>query len=455
MFSEVIRRPMSTASRRSATWDRGGLRRSARSRFAIDSRSAGVAVPHDRVSSGASVSCASTRATASASKQQRGDYEWMQGGDNYREAVEQPRAEGEAHRIAMVTLAARDDWRAAAWYRTRVSRALGAAPGTVKPTTPEARPSAAERRMLHMPEHPLAGCVAKLNRAEDQLHLVKDAINEFLTSGFLELAPDIDRRGRLVARVREVRDPGERLSLLIGECAYSLRSALDHLSYQLALVNVGQPLSDRAARASAFPIYGSGPKYKRHAAAKVFAMSRGAQTEIERLQPYHRRKNPDAVALLVLDELCNVDKHRMLHPTGAMLVGSQFQLQGTGFFELRSIEVFPRILKSGAMLARFTGRFEDDVTITSHMRHDVVFGRDCAAPSARQESVLGALVAIRDFVAMQVMPRLASHFPGEYVVSSATSFASAARCPQPAASRRANEQRRGRQCPTAACRPMR
>ena len=265
--------------------------------------------------------------------------------------------------------------------------------------------------------HPLRGCIARLNRAEDHLQAVVGYVNAFLAGGIGDFALEMDRQGRAVVRVVEARPPGDGLSLAIGEYVYSVRSALDHLAYQLAALHTGDPLPDSVAASSAFPIARSGPHFRSLARTRLKGVSPKARSAIEKLQPYHRRKMPDAKALALLNDLCNVDKHRMLHPTASMLVGSQFGISGTGFMELRAVEVFPGELRSRAMLARFTGRFEDDVTFTHNMRLDVVFGRDSAAAGARGQSVVASLASIREFVVAQLMPALVVFFDGEYVIT--------------------------------------
>lgn len=267
-------------------------------------------------------------------------------------------------------------------------------------------------------DHPLDGCLRKLNRGEEQLHAIKDSVNALLATELFQPRIEIDRSGRVVIRCIQVREPDESLALLIGECAYSFRSALDHLAYQLATLHSGMPLPPKVERASAFPIFKSGTEYQRHAPAKVQGMSRAAQTSVERLQPYHRRKLPTAVALLWLDQICNVDKHRALHPTGSMLVGSRFGIESTGArFSLRAVEVFARQLTERAMLARFTGEFEGGVVLRQDAAFDVVFAKDAGAPAVRGRSVVGSLLAIRDFVDLAVLPELARFFPGDYEVA--------------------------------------
>jgi hypothetical protein len=265
--------------------------------------------------------------------------------------------------------------------------------------------------------HPLDGCIARLHRSEDQLQVVVKRVNTFLAGGPGDMALELDRQRRPVVRVVKARTPEDDLSLAIGEYVYSVRSALDHLAYQLAVLHTGDPLPAPIAETSQFPIAKSGPHFRRIAPGRLKGVSASARAAIERLQPYHRQTMPDARALALLNDLCNVDKHRMLHPTASMLVGSQFGIEATGYFELRGIEVFPRELRSGAMLARFTGRFDGAVTFTHNMALDVGFGRDCAAITARKRSVVASLAYIRHFVVTELMPALTAFFDVEYTVT--------------------------------------
>jgi hypothetical protein len=93
--------------------------------------------------------------------------------------------------------------------------------------------------------HPVEGVISKINRGEELLHEVKDEVNAFLREPFFDPALDEDRRGRVVVRVVNIREPPPKLSLRIGECVYAYRSALDHLAYRLAVANTGDPLPRR------------------------------------------------------------------------------------------------------------------------------------------------------------------------------------------------------------------
>jgi hypothetical protein len=177
----------------------------------------------------------------------------------------------------------------------------------------------------------------------------------------------------------------------------------------------GDPLPDKIAKATQFPIFSTGPKYRSGSPSQVRGMSPKSRAAIERLQPYHRKRVPNAITLRWLNEISNVDKHRDLHPIASMLVGSQFGIASSdGPWSLERIEVFPRPLTEGAILSRFIGTFEGNIILAHNMLLDVVFARDSAAPSVREQSVLFTMVAIRDFSCAEVMPSLATFFAGEY-----------------------------------------
>ena len=104
-----------------------------------------------------------------------------------------------------------------------------------------------------------------------------------------------------------------------------------------------------------------------------------------------------------------------------MLVGTQFGIESKGGrWSLKRIDVLPRPLTERAMLGRFIGEFDGPVRLTQTILLDVVFGRDSAAPSVREQSVVHTMNAIRDCICTKLMPALAAFFPGEYAVTIST-----------------------------------
>ncbi|HWW67678.1 MAG TPA: hypothetical protein VNY83_06805 [Solirubrobacterales bacterium] len=270
-------------------------------------------------------------------------------------------------------------------------------------------------------DHPLEGFVLKISRAEKHLESIKQMVDSFCESDFYETATEKYGKGRLVARAKNVKDPEPELSILIGDCVFNYRSALDQLAYALAAAHT-DPLPEKLANSSAFPIYPTGPKFRGHgarpAAHKIAGMSRGARARIEELQPYHRRKDPPLAALWRLEELSNIDKHRLIHVTGAVGIRSQFRIEGAGMYRLTGLQPVFCPIEENAIVGHFWGEFdlEAGVKVDANIAPEVVFDRRSEAHSVRGESVFLALLAIRECIILRVLPCLEPElhrlFPG-------------------------------------------
>ena len=98
-------------------------------------------------------------------------------------------------------------------------------------------------------------------------------------------------------------------SVRLGEILYNLRSALDHLVWQLVLANRQVP-----GRHNAFPIFQNDEIWNKQAKGQwaLSGVSQSAVTMIRRLQPYTGGIGlPFNVwGFWELHSLCNIDKHR-------------------------------------------------------------------------------------------------------------------------------------------------
>jgi hypothetical protein len=110
-------------------------------------------------------------------------------------------------------------------------------------------------------------------------------------------------------------EPDDRLGVVVGDCLYNLRSALDHLACRLVEVHGGTVTSR-----TQFPIV---DKRRKDKAGKYVPLtidggiSAAALATIESLQPYQRGGTAEQHPLSILRELSNADKHRLLHLTVA------------------------------------------------------------------------------------------------------------------------------------------
>jgi len=98
---------------------------------------------------------------------------------------------------------------------------------------------------------------------------------------------------------------------IAGDAIQNLRSALDHLAYQLILVNGKQP-----TRWNGFPICEDLAAYKREKRGKVKGMRPEAKEAIDRVKPYGGGNDP----LWVLHSLNIVDKHRLIFTVGTEFI---------------------------------------------------------------------------------------------------------------------------------------
>lgn len=259
--------------------------------------------------------------------------------------------------------------------------------------------------------HPLTGFSLKLSRAEEHLKALQGEIEGFVQSDFYETVADRDYKGRLVARLKNVKQPPAQLSLLIGDCVHNLRSSLDHLAYGLASTHT-QPLPVDYAKTSAFPIFRTGPLYRRKgsagAAHKMRGMSGAARAAIQRTQPYHRRKDPGLWFLWMLEELASIDKHRLLHVTTASVGLTSFQISGTGVFRLERVEPLRAPIKENAILGRFYGEFgpPPTVEVKANIIPDVLFDKASDARSVRVLPVLEVLHSIRNAILFRIVTQL-------------------------------------------------
>jgi hypothetical protein len=159
-----------------------------------------------------------------------------------------------------------------------------------------------------MADHPLDGIKLKLVRAQKHLDDVMGMLS-LIKVGQCCITPERNENlGLLVQRISIQPKPPPELSVVIGDFLFGVRSALDHLIWQLVIHDGGSPTSRNM-----FPI-SSAPALFNKAVAKrrrLEGMSPKTCAIIESLQPYHTGNE----ALGRLDTLHNTDKHRALNLT--------------------------------------------------------------------------------------------------------------------------------------------
>lgn len=195
--------------------------------------------------------------------------------------------------------------------------------------------------------HRLDGCEARLVRAGQHLRYLDSAIQRFphaSGNGVREYLDHERREYKVVAVVRREL-PVLKWGVVIGEALYNMRSALDHLVWQLVLENRGRP-----SKHTSFPVVTNPKKFAQKGLGSLVGVHEDAIALIKSFQPFNGWKDSAGgiSALWLLDELCNVDKHRTFHP-------SQFLVKDVDL-------AFPRgVTVSGLRKAR--GPLKDDTVL--------------------------------------------------------------------------------------------
>lgn len=167
-----------------------------------------------------------------------------------------------------------------------------------------------------------AGVREKVLRARHHFEALNREMNTFVQDdpdaplGFV-IEMDFDR-GECIVRWGHHTSPPLRWSVVLGEFFYDLRSALDHLARELILANGRTPYK------SSFPVFEDEPKFESRDARSTRGMCEDADALIERLQPFREwPEHPKQSTLWRIHDLCNIDKHNLLHLADFFLVNTK------------------------------------------------------------------------------------------------------------------------------------
>jgi hypothetical protein len=170
----------------------------------------------------------------------------------------------------------------------------------------------------------LHGPRSKVDRAKEHIGDLEAVIQEFFQTGPYKITvkdnPETDRREWIVD---EVADLPARLALITGDAVHNLRSALDHLIWQLVIANGGEPDEMRTE----FPVWRDKTKFEAGKPGNAKGISKGALKVFYGLKPYKGGNE----ALWLLSRLDIIDKHRLVLAVGTGYqsleynIGAQFR----------------------------------------------------------------------------------------------------------------------------------
>src|SRR6266542_510008 len=237
--------------------------------------------------------------------------------------------------------------------------------------------------------HPLDGPRLKVWRAKSELHRYRLLEHAFMVdTKYQAIRAEINpKTGNQVYRASDVKHPPVGWGVWIGEIVHNVRSALDGLVHQLAILN-GAPAG---ARGTQFPIFlyprtriAQGEKIAGFRDEGTGTMGSGVRMIkllrdehkacIERLQPYQRGRGGKSNALYRLNEISNADKHRLLQIAGAKVGISPIATVWGADDDLSfAAWRFNTILKDGTKL----GEVAPKVRVHPDFMPLIVFGEGC------------------------------------------------------------------------------
>jgi hypothetical protein len=158
----------------------------------------------------------------------------------------------------------------------------------------------------------------KVDRAKKHIRDLEVARERFLAEEPARYSTKFDSQtGYELFYITDLRTPPAEFGLIAGDVIHNLRSALDHLAWQLVLANGQTP-----GNQTGFPIFDEAAKYKAGRRRYVQGMAQSAVDAIDAAKPYKGGND----ALWVLHSLDIADKHHALLTTVTSFVSASFRI---------------------------------------------------------------------------------------------------------------------------------
>jgi hypothetical protein len=158
----------------------------------------------------------------------------------------------------------------------------------------------------------LDGASSKINRAVHHFNTIDIAIGKMFLADNDAGAARHELKANsqeLVISLAQEAPLDPTIPLVVGDAVHNARSAIDHLVFQLALLNKAPK---EAASKTSFPICLTPGEFKNATKGKLAPfITTTSLTEIEKLQPY-KTGDKEKDILWVLSQLDIIDKHRLL-----------------------------------------------------------------------------------------------------------------------------------------------
>jgi len=245
----------------------------------------------------------------------------------------------------------------------------------------------------------LSSALEKLRRAKIHIQEAQAIEQRFINSQFYTTAVKRRGQGRFAIELASLEKLPVDLALALGDAAHCLRSALDHIAFAC----VKKKLTGDEERGVAFPICSTKKNFR---ASKRWLkhLPKRAASLVDTFQPYHRRKQPDAIQLSILQTINDWDKHRMLPITASHVKRSTFTVSGTD--GITAIKTYRGRMKVGAVLARFEAKNRMDGHDVKMAGKLVIVPRfeDRMPRDVVNKTAINSLVFAYNFIKTRVIP---------------------------------------------------
>jgi hypothetical protein len=125
----------------------------------------------------------------------------------------------------------------------------------------------------------------------------------------------------------------------VGDCVHNLRSALDHVVWQLALCHLQRDPTEKEARRIQFPISDSCNGFKASSVKQYISCEHFSA--LDQFQPYKAGEEAWRHKLAILRELSNTDKHRVIHAAAVIPAKFEFEFtENSGVVSYGKVELF-------------------------------------------------------------------------------------------------------------------
>ncbi len=222
----------------------------------------------------------------------------------------------------------------------------------------------------------LSGVALKIKRADAHLAELKESVETTLDASPEHFTVEFDpQTGQQVFRAHNLPEIDPQWSVLAGELLYQLRSALDHLAWQLVLLDGGTP-----GQQTQFPVLTKPPTGKKGKSREVQIKPPIKDPKIlaalDKCQPY-KGFNGETVPyrnspLWQLHHLNIIDKHRLLLVVVCVLDFDRMYWAGHANMPTpRDIKVATGPLQEGSPVAWFTWEQEPPLGFDPHLALEV------------------------------------------------------------------------------------